>query len=89
MINRGYAKMIQRAVHEVAPAIYASFCLALHRRYNFGYRRIVTILADTQQYWLQHQTGETNIIKLCEEETGINVLSEQTAKETGAKGEEI
>lgn len=82
-------KRYRRVIKESVPKIYAGFALSLHRRYGFGFGRIVTVLSDTQKYWQEDGTGGFDILKACEDETGIQMLSEVTAKECGIKGKEI
>lgn len=80
-------KRYQRMIKEMVPKIYAAFALALHRQHGFGYTRILRILVETQELWIAQARGEYDIIKLCEEETGLNMISETTAKEHGIKGD--
>ena len=73
----------KRAMTEMVPRIYAAFAISLHRNYGFGFVRIGRILADTQRYWQTMSSEEINA--LCIEETGINMVSETTAKAAGIK----
>ena len=82
-------KRFRRKMIETIPQIYAAFALSLHRRYGFGYLRILRVLSDTQKYWQAAALGEFDILQTCSDETGIDMLSAVTAKETGAEGEEI
>lgn len=72
-------------IREMVPKIYAGFALSLHRRYGFGFDRIVTVLSDTQKYWQQDGVDGFDILKTCLDETGINLISEVTARECGIK----
>ena len=92
MISREFVqreKRMMRKLHETVPVVYAAFCVALHRRYKFGYQRILNVLIDTQDLFVKHGNGEIDILTICSEETGIDVLSEQTAKENDVEGKRI
>ena len=80
-------KRYRRMVHEMVPQIYAAFALVLHRQHGFGYTRIMRVLYETQELWQAHARKELDIVKVCEEETGLNMVSETTAKERGMKGD--
>lgn len=77
----------KRAMTEMVPRIYAAFAVSLHRNYGFGFVRIGRILADTQKYWQEMTADEIN--ELCIKETGINMISETTAKAAGIEGRKI
>ena len=74
----------RRLVHEMVPKIYAAFAISLHRNYGFGYKRIERILQDTHYYW-NNQPHE--IVQMCSDEVGINMVSAMTAKELDIKGD--
>jgi hypothetical protein len=73
----------------MVPKIYAAFAVALHRNYGFGFTRILRVLADTQDLWNKHVNNEIDIIKVCSDETGINMITTITAEEQGVKGHKI
>lgn len=92
MPNRQFVeqeKRFRRKIDELAPTIYAAFCIALHRHYGFGYERILRVLKETQILWHDAAVGYNDIVKICEEETGIDLMSTITAKEQGVEGERI
>lgn len=76
-------------IREMVPKIYAGFALSLKRRYGFGFDRIVTVLSDTQKYWQTDGKNGFDILKACREECGIDLMSEQKARECGKKGDQI
>lgn len=80
-------KRFRRKIDELAPTIYAAFCIALHRHYGFGYERILRVLKETQVLWHDAAVGYNDIVKICEEETGIDLMSHLTAKEHGVEGD--
>lgn len=91
-MNRQYVeqeKRYRKLVRETVPVVYAAFAIAIHREFGFGYKRILRVLALTQKYWRDHADGYMDIIKVCSEELGIDMISETTAKSTGADGERI
>ena len=75
----------RRMIHEIIPKVYAAFSIALHREYGFGYERILRVLRETQKYWDESEAGEMDILAVCSEELGIDLISHQTAKEQGIK----
>ena len=80
-------KRYRRMVHEMVPKIYACFALSLHEHYGFGQKRIMRILGDTQRKWIEQANGNYDISAECLEKTGLNMISETTAKERGIKGD--
>ena len=82
-------KRYRRNLAEMVPKIYAAFAVALHRNYGFGFTRILRVLADTQDLWNKHVSNEIDIIKVCSDETGINMITTITAEEQGVKGHKI
>ena len=82
-------KRFRRKIDELAPTIYAAFCIALRREYKFGYGRTYRILAMTHKLWHEAAVGDIDIVKQCEKETGIDLMSELKAKEHGVEGERI
>jgi hypothetical protein len=79
----------KRAIAEMVPKIYAAIAVSLHRNYGFGFTRILRVLADTQDLWNKHANNEIDIIKICSDETGIDVISTITAEEIGASGTKV
>lgn len=57
---------------QLTPAIYASIAIALHER-GWGYKRINDLFCDSQQIWEDHSGNITDMIKKCEELTGIEL----------------
>lgn len=79
-------KRYVRNLQEVIPLVYAAFSISLHRRYGFGYHRIATVLADTQKLFCESKNLRMeDVMQRCFEETGIDIMSETTAKECGIK----
>ena len=82
-------KRFRRKIDELAPTIYAAFCIALHREFRFGFERILRVLIESQDLWHEAANGSLDIVKLCSDEVGIDMLSHLTAKEQGVEGEWI
>ena len=90
MADRRYIeqeKRFRRQIDEMAPKIYAAFCVALHRQFGFGYERILRVLMESQDLWHEAAYGDTDIVRLCSDEVGIDMLSHLTAKEQGVEGD--
>lgn len=82
-------RRFRRQINEMAPKIYAAFAVALHRHYGFGYERILRVLIESQDLWRESAYNNLDIVKLCSDEVGIDMLSHLTAKEQGVEGERI
>ena len=82
-------KRYRRKINELAPTIYAAFCISLSRIHNFEYDDILEILKETQELWHKAAMGEIDIITLCGDETGIDLMSHLRAKYEGVEGETI
>lgn len=80
-------KRYRRNMKEMVPKIYAAFALALRHQYGYGQKRILRVLAETQEMWIGQMRGEYDIIGRCYDETGLSMITEVTAKELGIKGD--
>lgn len=87
--EKRYQQRLMRKIEELTPLIYAAFAISLHRRYGFGFNRITTIIADTQQIFNAHVRGEIRVPDALLEETGIDIMSATTARECGANGDAV
>jgi hypothetical protein len=74
------AALIDRKSKEITTEVYAGIALALHRRYGWGYKRINDLFAESQIIWQECVDSEVDMIKMCEEETGIEVLRRTTER---------
>lgn len=63
--------------------MYSALAVALHRRYGFGQKRIVDVLTDIQNLFIENQDDIFKIVKMANQETGLLLMSDQTAKELG------
>lgn len=66
------ARRTYQDAQNMVPAIYASIAIALHDR-GWGYKRINDLFCDSQQIWEDHYGNITDMIKKCEEITGIEL----------------
>lgn len=82
-------KRFRRKITELAPTIYAAFCIALSRLHGFDFDQILELLQETQTLWHQAAIGEIDIIQQCSDETDIDLMSYLRAKEEGVEGETI
>ena len=74
----------RRAVDEIVPKVYAGFVLAMYAR-GLSFEEIVSVLQETQAYW----TSDSSIVAKCLEITGIDVMSETSAREQSAEGDAV
>ena len=80
----------KRIIKELTPQIFASFIIAMHRCYGFGFKRCLRVLIMTQDIWNEaKENGIEQLIQTCMDETGIDIMSAVTAKEIGAQGDAI
>ena len=64
---------VEIATNEMVTQIYAAMALSLHRTCGFGYKRITDVFAESQRIWESFSGKGDDMIKLCEEETGITI----------------
>lgn len=65
---------INKQLKDVVPCVYASIALALFRNWNLEFEDISKLFAQSQEIW--EEIGDDNMIRLCEEETGILLRGE-------------
>ena len=70
-----------RNVKENVSWIYSGLAVVLHKRYGFGSKRIMDVLTDLQNLFVEKDTKE--IVRQAYKDTGLLLMSEQTAKELG------
>lgn len=70
-----------RNVKENVSWIYSGLAVVLHKRYGFGSKRIMDVLTDLQNIFVEKDTKE--IVRQAYKDTGLLLMSEQTAKELG------
>lgn len=70
-----------RNVKENVSWIYSGLAVVLHKRYGFGSKRIMDVLTDLQNLFVEKNTKE--IVRQAYKDTGLLLMSEQTAKELG------
>ena len=73
-------KAMYKQINQITPQVYAGIALALHRKHGWGYNRINDLFAESQIIWQECVDSEVNMIKMCEEETGIEVLRRTTER---------
>ena len=66
-------KMMFKKIKDVTPSIYAALALALHRKYGWGYKRINDLFMESERIWIECADNCTDMIKMCYEETQIEV----------------
>ena len=77
-------KEMYKQINQITPKVYAALALALHREYGWGYTRIARVFAASQDIWDESNEQGIDMIKMCEEETGITLMDKKTAeKELG------
>ena len=67
-------KHYQDETNDLVPKVYAALALALHREEGFGYSRIRRVFAESQKIWQDSLDDERNMIRICKDETGIDVM---------------
>lgn len=72
--RRNLASNVGRASNEMVPQIYAAVAIALHRTYGFGHKRINDVFYESQRIWESFAGTPEDMIKKCEDETGIKLI---------------
>lgn len=65
--------LMNRHIKTLTPQVYAAIALALHREFGWGYVRINRLFAASQDIWFECVDRGANMLKMCEDETGIQV----------------
>ena len=82
LVNR-YKEMYKQ-INQITPKVYAALALALHRECGWGYTRIAKVFSASQDIWDESNERGIDMIKMCEEETGITLMDKKAAeKELG------
>ena len=77
-------KEMYKQINQITPKVYAALAIALHREYGWGYTRILRTFTASQDIWDESNERGIDMIKMCEEETGITLMDNKTAeKELG------
>ena len=77
-------KEMYKQINQITPKVYAASAIALHREYGWGYTRILRTFTASQDIWDESNERGIDMIKMCEEETGITLMDKKTAeKELG------
>ena len=77
-------KEMYNQINPITPKVYAALAIALHREYGWGYTRILRTFTASQDIWDESNERGIDMIKMCEEETGITLMDKKTAeKELG------
>lgn len=82
--NTSFARQEQRYsrnVKENVSWIYSGLAVVLHKRYGFGSKRIMDVLTELQNLFVEKDIKE--IVRQAYQDTGLLLMSEQTAKELG------
>lgn len=80
MVERNRKEYVEKASNDIVPPIYAAIALALHKECGFGYKRINDVFLSSQNIWESHVGNLQAMIDLCEEETGIKVIFQETSE---------
>lgn len=78
LVNQ-YKAMYQQ-INQITPQVYAALSLALNRFHGWEYEQIAELIEESQIIWQECVDSEVNMIKMCEEETGIEVLRRTTER---------
>ncbi len=68
-------KRVQKNINNITPEVYAGIALALHREYGWGVKRINKLFNESQDIWEKCIETNSNIIEMCEKETGIRLTN--------------
>lgn len=71
-INR--QKRLAKEIGDITPQVYAALAISLHRKHRWGYKRINALFQESQEVWNECVQSGTNMLKMCKDETGIDVV---------------
>lgn len=67
-------KAEQKMVKHNIEVIYSAMCVVLHRQ-GYTEEQLIDTINQVQELWFEVANNpDTNMVKVCEEETGINIL---------------
>lgn len=66
-------KYMYRVAQDTLPKTYAAIAIALHRK-GMEFDDINEIFAMSQEIWMGCMDEGTDVVKLCSDETGIDIL---------------
>lgn len=69
-------RRLDRKIQELTPNIYASFALALFRKYGWEEDEIADLFEEVHQIWSDGVNTGESILKQCEDEVGIIIQIE-------------
>ena len=72
--RRNRNENIMKASNEMVTPIYAALAIALHREFGFGYERINRVFNRSQEIWTSFVGTGEDMVKKCEEETGVTLI---------------
>lgn len=61
-------------IQQITPKVYASVAIAMHRK-GYEFEEIENIFADSQAIWTECLQLDVNMLQMCKNETGIDVLN--------------
>ena len=66
---------LHNTIDSVTPQVYACIAIILHREFGWGYVRLNRLFLHSQKLWQYCAENNIDMLKLCEEETGIELRS--------------
>lgn len=85
--RRNREENIGRAADRMTVQIYAAMAIALHRECGFGFERIGRVFKRSQDIWTDFTGTGEDMVRKCEEETGIILKYQLPDNEGVADGE--
>lgn len=73
---------IKNRIKWVVPAVYASFCKVLFEQYGWESDQIEELFKKTDEEWAASEENDFDMIKWCEDTTGILVAGPDYVGET-------
>ena len=71
LVNQ-YKAMYQQ-INQITPQVYAGIALALNRFHGWEYEQIAELIEESQIIWQECVDSGVDMIKMCEDETGIDI----------------
>ena len=78
-LNNRWA-FLYKKIDSITPQIYAAIAISLHRKFGWGYKRINDLFVESQEVWNECVSNGVDMVKKCEDETGIECRSSINSK---------
>ena len=68
-------KAVYKQIQNITPEVYSAIALSLHRSRGWSQEEIEELFCVSQEIWTECVQSDINMVQMCFEETGIEVLA--------------